>query len=135
MATLRTLLQVTPDQIGNTPQAFQAHFARLAALLLNSVCLVVNQQARFRLVEVEFYLNSTPLHPDTFTHTFKDRLAAAEWQFHKQRDGFKGGSYKGLDITFATSEVRETAWGTRVNGGKWYGCSWGGDCPSDPGGA
>jgi len=71
---------------------------------MNSVSLVVNSIYRFRLVEIEFYLKGGK-HNDIFTHCNKDQLSCGEWYFHKQKEGYKGGSYKGLDITFGAQDV------------------------------
>lgn len=95
---------LSPDEIGSTDADFHGHFDRIADLLMNSVAMVVNNQHRYRLVEIEFYLNGGK-HPDVFTHSCKDQQTCGEWYFHKMNGTYKGGSYKGLDITFGKAGV------------------------------
>ncbi|KAG0074014.1 hypothetical protein BGZ93_001828 [Podila epicladia] len=96
---LRRLMELAPDQIGWTAAEFHGHFDKIATYLMNSVAMVVNDKHYYRLVEIEFYLNGGK-HPDVFTHSDKDQKTCGEWYFHKMNGSYKGGSYKGLDITF-----------------------------------
>lgn len=68
-------------------------FARSANCLLNSTSLVVGGMS-LRLTEVEVYYNG-PGHADPFAHRDPIQLECGRWYFHP-----RGGSYKGLDITF-----------------------------------
>ena len=54
---------------------------------------------RFSLHEVELYCNHTGLHPDAYTHGSDEQRGVGSWYFHKSGGTFKGGSYKGLDVT------------------------------------
>ena len=79
-------------------------FADLAAYLLNDVVLHISGHPH-RMVEIEFYLYSTE-HPDPFTHCDPQQLTVDSWYFHRQNGkGYKGGSFKGLDITFGAEDV------------------------------
>jgi len=49
----------------------------------------------------EFYLKDE-CHNDTFTHGDEQQLTHSQWYFHRMGSGYKGGSFKGLDITFST---------------------------------
>lgn len=40
-------------------------------------------------------------HFDSFTHADEQQKKNGQWYFHKMGKGYKGGSYKGLDITFS----------------------------------
>lgn len=45
-------------------------------------------------------------HPDTFTHGGELQInTAGHWYFHKAGDNYKGGTYKGLDLTFGPCGV------------------------------
>jgi len=52
-----------------------------------------------RLTELEFYYCGDK-HQDIFTHQDDLQKSSGNWYFHKSGSGYKGGSYKGLDITF-----------------------------------
>ncbi|KAF9900767.1 hypothetical protein EC991_006909 [Linnemannia zychae] len=101
---LRRLMELAPDQIGSTAVEFHEHFDKIATYLMNSVALVINDKHHYRLVEIEFYLNGGK-HPDVFTHGDKDQKTCGEWYFHKMNGSYKGGSYKGLDITFGKHDT------------------------------
>ncbi|KAG0348575.1 hypothetical protein BG005_011426 [Podila minutissima] len=101
---LRRLMELAPDQIGSTAADFHGHFDKIATYLMNSVAMVVNDKHYYRLVEIEFYLNGGK-HPDVFTHSDKDQKTCGEWYFHKMNGSYKGGSYKGLDITFGRHDT------------------------------
>jgi len=53
-----------------------------------------------KIAEIEFYLKDDN-HFDTFTHCDEQQLTCGQWYFHKTGNGYKGGSYKGIDITFS----------------------------------
>ncbi|KAI9240567.1 MAG: hypothetical protein BYD32DRAFT_408168 [Podila humilis] len=101
---LRRLMELAPDQIGSTAAEFHGHFDKIAMYLMNSVAMVVNDKHYYRLVEIEFYLNGGK-HLDVFTHSDKDQKTCGEWYFHKMNGSYKGGSYKGLDITFGRHDT------------------------------
>ena len=52
-----------------------------------------------RLIEVEAYLHSAT-HPDPFAHRHPVQLTAGRWYFHRTGGSYRGGSFKGLDLTF-----------------------------------
>jgi len=49
---------------------------------------VVDDNHKYRLLEVEFYLNH-PLHPDSFTHGDTIQTKMAKWYFHKAGTTYK----------------------------------------------
>ncbi len=61
----------------------------------------------YRIVECEFYLYSSS-HPDLFCHNNEMQLTTDQWYFHRAgtslQSKYKGGTYKGLDITFGDSD-------------------------------
>ncbi|KAK0559515.1 hypothetical protein OC844_004349 [Tilletia horrida] len=106
-----------------------ADFASLAHTLLTSCHLVVQpspspsssspsssssssssapSQRRFILSDIEFYHFDPPIHPDPFAHAHASQVNSATWYFHAAGtgDGFKEGSYKGLDVTFGSAQSR-----------------------------
>ncbi len=78
-------------------------FARMAAACLNKQLLQVGDTC-CRLTEVEFYYHA-PTHPDRFTHRDSLQTSCGHWYFHRSGSGFRGGSFKGLDLTFGDSET------------------------------
>lgn len=87
----------------STKEEIEDHFAKVANQLLNGHVLWINSKP-FRLLEIEFYLNSKN-HPDTFTHGDPQQSKRGEWYFHKQGKNYKSGTYKGLDIAFGQGDA------------------------------
>lgn len=63
----------------------------------NNYKLVVNNKECI-LAETEYYEYSDE-HPDIFTHRDPEQKQNMTWYFHKMNGSYKGGTYKGLDIT------------------------------------
>ncbi|AYV77941.1 MAG: hypothetical protein Edafosvirus3_19 [Edafosvirus sp.] len=78
-------------------------FADIANVLLNNKNLVVNKK-KFRIAEIEFYYNSKK-HPDDFAHGSDDQRKCGYIYFHKFGSTYKGGTYKGMDITFGNKDA------------------------------
>ncbi len=71
---------------------------RVAELLLSESCLrVANTTFDFR--EIEFYFHSDGF-PDPFVHCDEQQRESATWYFHRTGQSLRGGTYKGLDLTF-----------------------------------
>lgn len=82
-------------------------FDRFAENLFSKILIVCNG-VQFRLTEIEFYLYSDD-HPDPFVHRHPRQLTNGEWYFHctTHKEGtYKGGTFKGLDITFGIEETK-----------------------------
>jgi hypothetical protein len=75
-----------------------AYFADLADQLINQCRLVVNGQAH-RFAEIEFYY-CAPEHTDLFAHRDPLQETRGRWYFHKTKGVYRGGSFKGFDLTF-----------------------------------
>jgi hypothetical protein len=92
---------VWPDLLaapsGLTDTSAAAWFDRLAERLLNGCRLLVNGRPH-RLLEVEAYYHAAP-HPDPFPHTNPIQLTAGRWYFHRTGGAYRGGSFKGLDVS------------------------------------
>ncbi len=80
-----------------------AWFTRIAERLLNGSRLLAGRQAH-RLVEIEFYYWSKT-HPDPFTHRNPIQFHIGRWYFHRRHGVYRGGSFKGLDLTFGHSDA------------------------------
>ena len=91
-ASLRTLLE------GNNGLDVRDWFSRIAEVSLNDTTLSVMGRAH-RLIEVEFYLHCHQ-HPDPFTHKDAMQRSCGQWYLHRKGRSFRGGSFKGLDLTF-----------------------------------
>jgi hypothetical protein len=84
---------------------YQPAFQQIAELLLDRVIWHVGGREH-RLTEVEFYF-AGPGHQDPFTHGDPIQRTMGRWYFHRQGGTYRGGTYKGLDVTFG----REDAFG------------------------
>ena len=76
---------------------YERHFVEhLAPLLLQRVVFCIGD-SRYRIREVEFYFTDDR-HDDPFTHCSSIQESTGVWYFHRQGSGYKGGTYKGLDV-------------------------------------
>lgn len=74
------------------------YFARLAAQLLGGTALDIASEPH-QLREIEFYLHSDR-HADPYVHRAPLQRTSARWYFHRDGRGYRGGSFKGVDLTF-----------------------------------
>jgi len=74
-----------------------AWFATVAAALLNRAELLVGG-VPLRVAEVEFYRTDSD-HADPFAHAHPVQRGWGRWYFHRVGGSFRGGSFKGLDLT------------------------------------
>lgn len=95
MLPLSALLAPPPSL--DAPGAAEAWFAAIARRLLGASRLQV-AGAPHRLVEIEFYFDSEA-HPDPFTHRHPEQASSGRWYFHRIGASYRGGSFKGLDLT------------------------------------
>ena len=79
-------------------------FARVADLLLNRTRWVIGGRPH-RITECEFYYRG-PAHDDPFTHGDPVQVHAGRWYFHKTAGIYRGGSFKGVDVTFGDGTAR-----------------------------
>jgi hypothetical protein len=73
-------------------------FFALASRLLNSTDFLVNGIV-YRLAELEVYYHN-PDHPDPYVHCDPLQREYGRWYFHRTGTSYRGGSFKGLDLTF-----------------------------------
>lgn len=78
-------------------------FDCIASRLLNGCCLLAADQPH-RLVEIEFYYHGQG-HPDPFTHRDPLQRERGHWYFHRTHGAYRGGSFKGLDLTFGDGDA------------------------------
>lgn len=86
-----------PPGVGSEGQ-YADWFAAVAGRLLNAVDVIVVGEA-YRLAEVEAYYHG-PAHPDPFTHRDPVQREYGRWYFHRTGGSYRGGSFKGVDLTF-----------------------------------
>jgi hypothetical protein len=99
-----------------------AWFARIADLLLNRTSWGVAGLPH-RITECEFYYRGTA-HDDPFTHGDPVQVHPGRWYFHRTAGVYRGGSFKGIDVTFGDGTARggilirgaEAADGTFIDG-------------------
>jgi hypothetical protein len=97
-------------------------FTRVADLLLNRTRWVIGGRPH-RITECEFYYRG-PAHDDPYTHGDPVQVHAGRWYFHKTAGIYRGGSFKGVDVTFGDGTARggillrgaERADGTLIDG-------------------
>lgn len=75
-----------------------ALFSAIAIETLQRSVLVVADREH-RIHEIEFYLHSDA-HADPYSHRSEHQRTPARWYFHRQGQGYRAGSFKGLDFTF-----------------------------------
>lgn len=79
-------------------------FAIVAHQLLNCTDWLVAGDPH-RIAEIEFYYHSSD-HPDPFTHFDPIQSHRGRWYFHRSHGAYRGGSFKGIDITFGDRHAR-----------------------------
>ena len=77
--------------------AFGPWFAAAADFILNRAALLV-AGVPYRVAELEAYYHG-PAHPDPFAHRDPVQLDAGRWYFHRTGGAYRGGSFKGVDLT------------------------------------
>jgi hypothetical protein len=73
-------------------------FGQIAAAVLGQWRLVIEDRLH-RFVEIEFYFHG-PAHEDPFAHAHPIQLLLGRWYFHRIGASYRGGSFKGVDLTF-----------------------------------
>ena len=81
-------------------EAWENHFEQLARFILLECTLVVDGSTYFRINEIEFYYHGKN-HPDVFTHQHPKQCNSGTWYFHSSGASYRGGTFKGLDLTCA----------------------------------
>lgn len=79
-------------------------FHRIAHCLLCDTRLMVKGKPH-RLVEIEIYYHHPEFHPDIFAHCDPIQLHCGRWYFHRTKGEYRGGSFKGLDISFGEDDA------------------------------
>jgi hypothetical protein len=98
-ATLRSLVP-SPE---SAEAAYLPAFRRIADLVLNRATWSIAGHPH-RFTEVEFYFNG-PRHPDVFAHGDPIQRELGRWYFHRTAGEYRGGTYKGVDITFGRDDA------------------------------
>jgi hypothetical protein len=79
-------------------------FARIAADLLNRTRWIIGGRPH-RITEVEFYFRGHE-HDDPFTHGDPIQVHQGRWYFHKTAGAYRGGTFKGVDVTCGDGTAR-----------------------------
>ena len=73
-------------------------FHTIADTLLNHTAIMIHREPH-RLLELEIYYDSAAF-PDPFPHRHAQQRTGGQWHCHRVGSGFRGGSFKGLDLSF-----------------------------------
>ena len=98
----RALRALMPDPAAEEAEYLPA-FRAMADLLLNRSTLVA-AGVPHRLTEVEFYYRGGR-HGDDFTHGDPIQTNFGIWYFHRTGGEYRGGTYKGLDISIGYDDT------------------------------
>src|SRR5262245_59151424 len=101
-------LLARPADFADGPTS-DAWFARIAHRLLAGCRLVVAGKPH-RLIEVEVYYHG-PGHLDVFAHRDPVQVHPGRWYFHRSRGQYRGGSFKGIDLSFGGMHAGQPAYG------------------------
>jgi hypothetical protein len=83
--------------------ALAAWFDAIATRLLTGTRLLVSREPH-RFTEVEVYYHG-PGHLDPFTHRDPIQVGTGLWYFHRTAGVYRGGSFKGFDLTFGGKDA------------------------------
>ena len=98
MSAWRDTLVKPPDY----PAAAADFYRRVAERLMFSAQLVAGGRP-CRVTELEAY-DFSPRHPDPYAHRHPQQKNPCGWYFHRAGSGYRGGSYKGLDLAIGDAE-------------------------------
>jgi hypothetical protein len=93
-------LLLEPEKLPDD-EAYAAWFDAIAQRMLCGCRLMVGREAH-RFTEIEFYYHGGA-HLDTFTHRDPIQKGTGLWYFHRTAGVYRGGSFKGFDLTFGGS--------------------------------
>lgn len=110
LETFRIILSKNISSSTNIHEWFEAISKILLSPHTNLVVLDTNNNIqRFQLIEIEFYLYDSIQHPDPYSHRRPIQLqTCGYWYFHSmglKESSYKGGSYKGIDLTFGEESI------------------------------
>ena len=92
---------------------FRSVLDEIAKFLIENVKIVSaatstaysNSVNSFAICEVEMYAYAKGVYEDRFTHRDPQQELLGTFYFHKKGGTYKGGSFKGLDVTFGSPNV------------------------------
>lgn len=90
-------------------KSYQKKFEVMANYLLNQCILNIGDK-EYQMAELEYYLEDG-VHNDPFIHKDKHQSIPFSWYFHRLGGTYKGGTYKGLDITFGYKNNKNRVYG------------------------
>jgi hypothetical protein len=83
--------------------AHEAWFDEIARRLLCGCTFLVGSEPH-RFTEIEFYYHGGA-HLDPFTHRDPIQKSTGLWYFHRTGGVYRGGSFKGFDLTFGSQQA------------------------------
>lgn len=90
-------------------QEYEVFLEEVAFFLLHRFVLVANG-VRYRILEVEMYVHDDNcVWKDMFAHNDSLQRQNASFYFHRSGVSFRGGTYKGLDVTFGAPHCAAAA--------------------------
>lgn len=95
-------LLVEPSPL-ETDAQHQTWFDAISDRLLNGARLMVGGVPH-RFTEIEFYYHGGH-HLDPFTHRDPHQKQTGSWYFHRTGGVYRGGSFKGVDLTFGGADA------------------------------
>lgn len=72
--------------------------------ILNERSLIINGTHNY-ICEIEMYWYDEKYHPDLYAHRHGDQNIYGGLYFHKLGKSYRGGNYKGLDLTLGTNNT------------------------------
>lgn len=85
-----------------SPREIGSRFAQVARALFDRHELHFGD-ARFRLLDVEFYVHAAG-HEDPYTHRNPKQSTFGQWYFHRVGPSLRNGTFKGLDLTLCVDD-------------------------------
>ncbi|KAG1766915.1 hypothetical protein EV702DRAFT_980502 [Suillus placidus] len=104
-----------------------ARFDSISSALLSGYYLSIihgSSQTDYEILELEFYFQKSACHEDPFTHGSAEQERSGQWYFHRApkrsnssqanlaatvAGGYRGGTRKGLDLTFGGPVCTQTS--------------------------
>jgi len=102
-ATVTEALQRLAPSATTGESAYLASFRGVADLLLGRTTLHIAGHPH-RFTELELYFTGHA-HADPFTHGDAMQRTLGRWYFHRSGERYRSGTYKGLDLSFGSSEA------------------------------
>lgn len=98
------MIRLAAAMIRTDGQSVAEWLADIAAAMLTKTAVVAGGHT-FRVVECETYYHAAD-HPDPYVHSHDVQKNLGRWYVHRVGRGYRGGNYKGIDVTFGDGDSR-----------------------------